>query len=79
MQLSGLQHFLFCRRQWALIHVEAQWQENFWTTDGTILHERTHNEALHEKRGRSCDRPQCAGLFAEARRVRSVRCAGASP
>ena len=51
MQLSGLQHFLFCRRQWALIHVEAQWQENFWTTDGTILHERTHNEALHEKRG----------------------------
>lgn len=51
MQLSGLQHFLFCRRQWALIHVEAQWQENFWRTDGTILHERTHNEALHEKRG----------------------------
>lgn len=51
MQLSGLQHFLFCRRQWALIHVEAQWQENFWTMDGTILHERTHNEALHEKRG----------------------------
>lgn len=51
MQLSGLQHFLFCCRQWALIHVEAQWQENFWTTDGTILHERTHNETLHEKRG----------------------------
>ncbi len=51
MQLSGLQHFLFCRRQWALIHVEAQWQENFWTMDGTILHERTHNETLREKRG----------------------------
>ena len=51
LQLSGLQHFLFCRRQWALIHVEAQWQENFWTVDGDILHERTHDEALHEKRG----------------------------
>ena len=24
LQLSGLQHFLFCRRQWALIHLEQQ-------------------------------------------------------
>ena len=26
--LSGIQHFCFCRRQWALIHVEQQWSEN---------------------------------------------------
>jgi len=25
LQLSGIQHFLFCRRQWALIHLEQQW------------------------------------------------------
>ncbi|NMC86491.1 MAG: Dna2/Cas4 domain-containing protein, partial [Anaerolineaceae bacterium] len=28
LPLSGIQHFVFCRRQWALIHVERQWQEN---------------------------------------------------
>ena len=31
--LSGLQHFAFCRRQWALIHVEDQWEENYKTMD----------------------------------------------
>ncbi|MCU0694568.1 MAG: CRISPR-associated protein Cas4 [Polyangiaceae bacterium] len=28
LPLSGIQHFVFCRRQWALIHVERAWQEN---------------------------------------------------
>lgn len=51
LQLSGLQHFSFCRRQWALIHIEAQWAENFRTTDGAILHENAHNGAFSEKRG----------------------------
>ncbi|MGI6155922.1 MAG: CRISPR-associated protein Cas4 [Enterococcus lemanii] len=46
-----MQHFLFCRRQWALIHVEKLWAENLRTVDGEIMHERTHNEALTEKRG----------------------------
>ena len=40
LQLSGLQHFSFCRRQWALIHVEQQWQDNLRTVEGDILHER---------------------------------------
>ncbi len=51
LQLSGLQHFLFCRRQWALIHIEELWAENLRTTSGEIMHERTHNEALSEKHG----------------------------
>lgn len=25
LMLSGIQHFAFCRRQWALIHIEQQW------------------------------------------------------
>ena len=29
----GIQHFKFCRRQWALIHVEQQWEENVHTVD----------------------------------------------
>lgn len=31
LQLSGLQHFRFCRRRWALIHIEHQWTENYRT------------------------------------------------
>lgn len=51
LQLSGLQHFSFCRRQWALIHIEQQWQENLKTVEGNIVHERCHDEGFIEKRG----------------------------
>ena len=51
LQLSGLQHFRFCRRQWALIHIEQQWAENLRTTDGAILHENAHNSDMTERRG----------------------------
>ena len=51
LQLSGIQHFAFCRRQWALIHVEKQWEENLRTTEGAILHERAHDNTLRETRG----------------------------
>ena len=50
LQLSGIQHFRFCRRQWALIHIENQWEENLRTVEGTILHERVHNSDLSESR-----------------------------
>lgn len=51
LQLAGLQHFVFCRRQWALIHIEQQWAENFRTAEGSILHERAHDTASRESRG----------------------------
>lgn len=51
LQLSGLQHFSFCRRQWALIHIEQQWAENLRTADGRILHEKAHDGSCREKRG----------------------------
>ena len=51
LQLSGLQHFKFCRRQWALIHIENQWAENLRTVDGAILHQNAHNGAFTESRG----------------------------
>ena len=50
LQLSGIQHFEFCRRQWALIHIEQQWQENIKTTLGNIAHENCHNDTMKEKR-----------------------------
>lgn len=50
-QLSGIQHFKFCKRQWALAYIEMQWQENVRTIEGKIFHENAHNEAKKEKRG----------------------------
>lgn len=49
--LSGIQHFIFCRRQWGLIHMEQLWRENFYTTDGRIMHEKAHDGLSFEKRG----------------------------
>ena len=49
--LSGLQHFKFCRRQWALIHVEQQWAENFRTVDGALMHSKAHEKGSTERRG----------------------------
>lgn len=51
LQLSGLQHFAFCRRQWALIHVEQQWRENLRTVEGDLFHRRAHDEQSRERRG----------------------------
>lgn len=51
LQLSGLQHFAFCRRQWALIHIEQQWAENLLTVQGNILHEKAHDPDSREQRG----------------------------
>lgn len=31
LPLSGIQHYVFCARQWALIHLEQQWDENILT------------------------------------------------
>lgn len=51
LMLSGIQHFVFCRRQWALIHIENQWDENVRTVEGHIIHEKAHDQFLSETRG----------------------------
>lgn len=51
LMLSGLQHFVYCRRQWALIHVEQQWQDNIKTITGELFHKTAHDDSKVEKRG----------------------------
>lgn len=51
LMLSGIQHFTFCRRQWALIHIENQWSENLRTVEGELMHENAHDPFFSEKRG----------------------------
>ena len=50
LPLSGLQHFQFCRRQWALIHIERQWKENVLTIEGKLLHQRVDDPFFSEVR-----------------------------
>ncbi len=51
LMLSGIQHFQFCRRQWALIHIEQQWEENVKTVEGQHLHRNADKPLIREKRG----------------------------
>ena len=47
--ISGIQHFCFCRRQWALIHIENCWAENRLTTEGKNMHDKVHNNEITSK------------------------------
>ncbi len=48
--ISALQHYVYCPRQCALIHVEDVWQENVFTVRGNILHEKVDTDT-YESRG----------------------------
>ncbi len=50
IMLSALQHYLFCPRQCALIHVEGVWSENFLTAAGRQLHERVDRRGGETRR-----------------------------
>src|SRR3990167_5165888 len=49
--LSALQHFVFCERQCALIHIEQAWEENVLTAEGRIMHENAHEEKFETRPG----------------------------
>jgi len=51
LPLSGIQHFAFCRRQFALIHIERQWVESTLTYEGRTMHERANDPFVSESRG----------------------------
>lgn len=49
LPLSALQHYVFCPRQCALIHIEEQWVENRFTAEGRAQHDRV-DRPEHEMR-----------------------------
>lgn len=51
LALSGIQHFSFCRRQWALIHIDQVWSDNLLTVEGELMHQRAHDAGMRERRG----------------------------
>ncbi|MBN1482260.1 CRISPR-associated protein Cas4 [candidate division KSB1 bacterium] len=65
LPISALQHFVFCRRQCALIHIERQWQENVLTARGRIEHNRVHEGYKEVRRGRR----QLSGLHIRSEKL----------
>jgi CRISPR-associated exonuclease Cas4 len=51
LAISALQHFAYCPRQFALIHVERAWAENLFTSEGRVLHERVDEGPTEQRRG----------------------------
>ena len=49
--ISALQHYVFCPRQWGLIHIEQLWSENRLTAEGRILHDKTHEPQEENRPG----------------------------
>lgn len=49
--LSALQHYLYCPRQCALIHLEQQWAESMHTAQGRLLHDRVDKPQAVRRRG----------------------------
>lgn len=56
LMLSALQHYAFCPRQFALIHVEQVWAENRFTAEGNILHERVDSGVAEQRKGTRYER-----------------------
>lgn len=50
IMLSALQHYMFCPRQCALIHLEGVWRESYLTASGRTLHERVDRQASQSRR-----------------------------
>ena len=51
IKLSALEHYAYCPRQCALIHIEQVWSENLYTMRGQDVHERVHDDSSHELAG----------------------------
>lgn len=49
--ISALQHYLYCPRQCALIHIEQQWAESRHTAEGRLMHERSDKPKTERRKG----------------------------
>lgn len=56
LAISALQHYAYCPRQFALIHVEQVWEENRFTAEGRVLHDRVDSSVAEERRGTRSER-----------------------
>lgn len=81
LPLSGIQHFVYCPRQCALIHVEGVFRENHATVDGRQLHEPMDKVGYRAREEVEVQRAvwlrsERLGLVGRADRVEVTRSAG---
>ncbi|MCK8824001.1 CRISPR-associated protein Cas4 [Fuchsiella alkaliacetigena] len=53
--ISALQHYAYCSRQSALIHVEEIYEENIFTLEGNAVHERVDNASNYYNKDKECE------------------------
>ena len=51
LMLSGIQHYRFCPRQWAFIHIEQLWDDNRLTMEGILMHKHVDDPFYRQKCG----------------------------
>jgi CRISPR-associated exonuclease Cas4 len=56
LYLSALQHYAYCPRQFALIHIEQAWADNRYTAEGNALHERVDSGVAEQRQNRRYER-----------------------
>ncbi|MGN6627259.1 MAG: CRISPR-associated protein Cas4 [Tepidisphaeraceae bacterium] len=66
LPISALQHYRFCNRRVALVHIEGLWAENQFTAEGNQLHKKAHDASRGESRpGQRVER----GMMLRTRRL----------
>ncbi len=80
LMISALQHFMYCPRQFGLIHLEQFWQENYFTRDGKHLHERVDLPGNRRSSGRRVEYalPLSSGRYGISGIADAVEFAGGS-
>ncbi len=56
LAISALQHFAYCPRQFALIHLEQAWSDNHFTAQGNVLHERVDSQEAETRGAKRSER-----------------------
>jgi CRISPR-associated exonuclease Cas4 len=56
LPISALQHFAYCKRQFALIHLEQAWSDNHFTAEGNILHARVDRQEAETRGAKNSER-----------------------
>lgn len=54
--ISALQHYAYCPRQFALIHLEQAWSDNHFTAQGNVLHERVDSQEAETRGNKRSER-----------------------
>lgn len=56
LAISALQHYAYCPRQFALIHLEQAWSDNHFTAQGNVLHERVDSQEAETRGNKRSER-----------------------